>query len=82
MEQMDYDVFISYSRHDYMDDNENIIPNNEVSKIMEALTDAGITYWTDKRGFILGISSRKNYLKSLRQLRYLCISQLQKPINP
>jgi hypothetical protein len=38
MGQTEYDVFISYSRHDYMDDQESIIPNNEVSKIMEALT--------------------------------------------
>ena len=54
MEQTKYDVFISYSRHDYVDDHENVIPNNEVSKIMEALTDAGITYWIDKEGIYSG----------------------------
>lgn len=54
MEQTKYDVFISYSRHDYVDDHENVIPNNEVSKIMEALTDAGITYWIDREGIYSG----------------------------
>lgn len=54
MEQTQYDVFISYSRHDYVDEHENVIPNNEVSKIMKALTDAGITYWIDKEGIYSG----------------------------
>ena len=54
MEQTKYDVFISYSRHDYVDDHENVIPNNEVSKIMKTLTDAGITYWIDREGLYSG----------------------------
>ena len=54
MEQTKYDVFISYSRKDYVDETENVIPNNEVSKIMKALTDAGITYWIDKEGIYSG----------------------------
>lgn len=49
MEQAKYDVFISYSREDYMDGHENVIPDNEVSKILEVLTTAGITYWLDKK---------------------------------
>ena len=35
MEQKHYDVFISYSRKDYKDKNDNIIPDNIVSKIKE-----------------------------------------------
>lgn len=54
MEQTKYDVFISYSRKDYIDDHENVIPNNEVSKIMRALTNAGITYWIDMEGIYSG----------------------------
>lgn len=49
-----FDVFISYSRKDYVDEHENVIPNNEVSKIMKTLTDAGITYWIDKEGIFSG----------------------------
>lgn len=51
---MQYDVFISYSRKDYVDDKKNIIPNNVVSKIKESLSDAGITYWFDEEGINYG----------------------------
>lgn len=51
---MKYDVFISYSRKDYVDENKNVIPNNDVSKIKEALSKAGITFWMDEIGIIPG----------------------------
>ena len=54
MEQTKYDVFISYSRKDYVNEKGNVIPNNEVSKIKEALTKAGITYWFDEEGIYSG----------------------------
>lgn len=54
MEQTKYDVFLSYSRHDFLDEDGNVIPNNEVSKIMKAFTDEGITYWIDKDGIYSG----------------------------
>ena len=50
MEQTKYDVFISYSRRDYVDERNNVIPGNVVSKIKEALTNAGISYWFDEEG--------------------------------
>lgn len=51
---MQYDVFISYSRKDYVDDKKNIIPDNVVSRIKESLSDAGITYWFDEEGINYG----------------------------
>lgn len=54
MEQKQYDVFISYSRKDYVDEQKNVIPGNEVSKIKEALAAAGITYWFDEEGIYSG----------------------------
>lgn len=54
MENTKYDVFISYSRLDYVDENKNIIPDNEVSKIKDALTKAGISYWFDEDGIYSG----------------------------
>lgn len=51
---MKHDVFISYSRKDYVDEHKNIIPNNDVSKIKDALTKAGITYWFDEEGIYSG----------------------------
>lgn len=49
MEQK-YDVFISYSRKDYVDENKNVIPGNVVSKIKDKLSEAGISYWFDEEG--------------------------------
>lgn len=54
MEQTKYDVFISYSRKDYVDEQKNIIPGNVVSKIKDALSEAGITYWFDEEGIYSG----------------------------
>lgn len=54
MNQTKHDVFISYSRKDYVDENQNVIPGNEVSKIKDALTKAGITYWFDEEGIYSG----------------------------
>lgn len=51
---MIYDVFISYSRRDYVDEQKNVIPGNEVSKIKDALSKAGITYWFDEEGIYSG----------------------------
>lgn len=48
------DVFISYSHEDYIDANKKIIPNNEVSKIKDALCNANISYWFDEKGIIPG----------------------------
>ena len=45
---MKYNVFLSYSRKDYVDEHMNVIPGNFVSDIMNALTSADITYWFDK----------------------------------
>lgn len=47
--QMKYDVFISYSRKDYIE-NGNIIPDNVICKILQSFDDNGITYWFDKEG--------------------------------
>ena len=48
-----YDVFISYSRHDYIKD-DTIIPNNPISRIMELLDNNHVSYWIDKEGILSG----------------------------
>lgn len=62
-----YDVFISYSRKDYVDDRGNVIPGNDVSKIMSALSEAGISYWFDKEGVIHGEDFGEKILKYIKQ---------------
>ncbi len=51
---MAYDVFISYSRKDYVDENNRPLVNNIISKIKEALSENGLTYWIDEEGIHLG----------------------------
>ena len=54
MERNKYDVFISYSRKDYKDEEGNVIPGNVVSKIKDALDEAGISFWFDENGILHG----------------------------
>ncbi len=49
MEQK-YDVFISYSRKDYVDEKGHIFPENAISKIIQIFDKSGISYWFDKKG--------------------------------
>ena len=51
---MEYDVFISYSHKDYIDENKQIIPGNIISKIKEVLEASNISYWFDENGLYSG----------------------------
>lgn len=73
MEQV-YDVFISYSRKDYLDDNQNVIPNNVVSIIKETLIREGISFWFDEEGIYSGqnfIEKIVNNIESSKLFLYL-----------
>jgi formylglycine-generating enzyme required for sulfatase activity len=60
---MKYDVFISYSRKDYVDDKENVLPDSPVKAIMEFLDEKNISYWIDKKG----IYSSSQFVKLITQ---------------
>ena len=47
---MKYDVFISYSRKDYVDNNDQIIPSSIITVIKELFDANSITYWLDEQG--------------------------------
>lgn len=53
MEQTKYDVFISYSRKDYVD-SDKIIPGNPISAIQELFDKNDVKYWFDKDGIYSG----------------------------
>ena len=53
MEQTKYDVFISYSRKDYVKDDVEI-PNNPITAIMDCFDQNGVSYWVDKKGIYSG----------------------------
>ncbi len=46
---MKYDVFISYSRKDYVDEHKQPIPSNVISKIRELFDANNISYWFDEQ---------------------------------
>lgn len=66
MEQIKYDVFISYSHKDYVDEKGDVIPNNEVSKIIDALTKAEISFWFDQEGIKRGEDFGAKILKYIK----------------
>ena len=66
MEQTKYDVFISYSRKDYVDDIGNVLPNNILSKIRDAFKANGITYWFDEEGIYSGEEFASIITKAIR----------------
>lgn len=47
---MKYDVFISYSRRDYIDENKQVIPENIISQIKKLFDENNISYWLDENG--------------------------------
>jgi hypothetical protein len=49
-----YDVFISYSRKDYVDENNNVIPGNIVSKVKDTLEKMKVKFWFDENGVYSG----------------------------
>ena len=65
MEDIQYDVFISYSRKDYVDEAGHIIPGNAVSEIKELLKKNNISYWFDESGETFAKKIATNIEKSL-----------------
>ena len=67
MEDIQYDVFISYSRKDYVDENKHIIPGNAVSEIKELLKDNNISYWFDEEGITNGDDFAKKIVANMKK---------------
>lgn len=50
----EYDVFISYSRRDYVNEAKNVLPGNIISQIKKVFEENEITYWMDEKGIYSG----------------------------
>lgn len=68
---MQYDVFISYSRRDYLDENGDVIPGNIVSKIKDVLKKNGISYWFDEDGINSGDEFARLIIRSIKDSKVL-----------
>ena len=72
-----YDVFISYSRKDYVDENKEVLPENPISAIKEAFDNNDITYWFDEEGIYSGHEFDGLIAKAIRESRlFLFISSI------
>ena len=70
-----YDVFISYSRKDYVDESGRVLPNNMISKIKDCFKANGITYWFDEEGIFSGDEFASVLTKAIRNSKvFLFIS--------
>lgn len=69
------DVFISYSRKDYVDKNRNIIPGNIVSKIKKIFKENDISFWFDEEGIYSGDAFAPVIARNIREAKiFLFIS--------
>jgi hypothetical protein len=72
-----FDVFISYSRKDYVDDAGNVLPNNMLSKIRNSFKANGISYWFDEEGIYSGDEFASVLTNAIRNSRiFLFISSV------
>lgn len=71
-----YDVFISYSRKDYVDEaTKQVIPGNVVSQIKEMFDTNGISYWFDEDGIYSGDAFAPLIAKNIKSAKiFLFIS--------
>lgn len=64
--EIKYDVFISYSRKDYVDENKHVLPNNVLSIIKASLKSHGLSYWFDEEGIYSGQEFTSVITKAIR----------------
>ncbi len=51
---MQYDVFISYARKDYVDEQRNRIRGNVITRLIDTFRSRNIKYWIDEEGICAG----------------------------
>ena len=68
---MKYDVFISYSRKDYVDANKQVIPGNIVSQIKALFDKNGISYWFDEEGIYSGDAFARVIARNIKASKML-----------
>lgn len=65
----EFDVFISYSRRDYVDENKVELPGNIVSQIKNVLKENGISCWMDEEGIFSGDEFAKVIAEYIRKCK-------------
>ncbi|MBQ1635752.1 MAG: toll/interleukin-1 receptor domain-containing protein [Bacteroidales bacterium] len=60
-------VFISYSKRDYIDEDGQVIGGSVVDRIIKTLSDNGISYWIDREGLDVGVTYADTISKSIKE---------------
>ena len=60
-------VFISYSKRDYIDEDGQGIGGSVVDRIIKTLSDNGISYWIDREGLDVGVTYADTISKSIKE---------------
>lgn len=60
-----FDVFISYSRKDYVDKNKCPLPGNIIDKLLDLFENAGIKPWIDQKGIYCGDAFAKDISRAI-----------------
>lgn len=68
---MKYDVFISYSRKDYVDAMGKVLPDSPVKAILNLLEEHDIHYWFDKNGIYSGTEFAETIVEAINESRML-----------
>lgn len=64
---MEYDVFISYARKDYVTEEGTVIPGNIVSQIKDVLMNNDISFWFDEEGVYSGDEFAKVIVQNIKK---------------
>lgn len=76
-EESRYDVFISYSRKDYTNNNGHVIEGNIISKIKDSLSKQNLSYWFDEEGIFSGEEFASIITQAIRNSKiFLFISSI------
>ncbi len=70
-EPLTFDVFISYSRKDYVDDSGNVLPGNMLSKIKDTFKVNNISFWFDEEGIFSSNEFASVLTKAIRNSRII-----------
>lgn len=65
MEQLKYDIYICYSRKDYVDEHGNVNQDNPISVVTRILDAGGYTYFMDKEGIYSGDDFAERILRAI-----------------
>ena len=60
-------VFISYSKRDYIGIDGQVIKDNFIDKLLRLLSDNDISYWIDREGLDIGTTYAETIARNIKE---------------